>query len=55
MEETGLDAAELRQRVTSKGGTTFAAIESFEATEVGTGITIGALAAAKRSRELAGD
>lgn len=55
MEETGLDAAELRQRVTSKGGTTFAAIESFEAAGVGAGITLGALAAAKRSRELAGE
>lgn len=55
MEETGLDAAELRQRVTSKGGTTFAAIETFEKMGVGTGITAGTLAAAARSRELAGE
>lgn len=55
MEETGLDASELRKRVTSKGGTTFAAMESFEKSGVGSGITNGALAAAARSKELAGE
>lgn len=55
MEGTGLGADELRQRVTSKGGTTFAAIETFEKLGVGSGITTGTLAAAARSRELAGE
>jgi len=55
MEDTGMGAEELRKRVTSKGGTTFAAIESFEKNGVGRGIRSGTLAAASRSRELAGE
>ncbi len=55
MEETGLAADELRNRVTSKGGTTFAATECFDAMGVGAGLTAGTLAAAARSKELAGE
>jgi pyrroline-5-carboxylate reductase len=55
MEETGLDADELRKRVTSKGGTTAAALSCFDEKGVGDGIIAGTLAAAARSRELAGE
>ncbi|WFB35915.1 pyrroline-5-carboxylate reductase [Kiritimatiellota bacterium B12222] len=55
MEDTGLDADELRRRVTSKGGTTAAALTCFDEMGVGAGITAGTLAAAKRSKELAGE
>ncbi|MDF3129072.1 pyrroline-5-carboxylate reductase [Kiritimatiellaeota bacterium B1221] len=55
MEETGLAADELRKRVTSKGGTTFAATECFDAREVHAGIKAGTLAAAARSKVLAGE
>lgn len=43
---------ELRARVTSKGGTTAAALETFEREGVGRGLTRGLLAAAKRSEAL---
>lgn len=43
----------LRLRVTSKGGTTAAAIAAFEDAGVGAGIETGVHAAANRSRELA--
>ena len=47
-------AAALRERVTSKGGTTFAAIESFRAKDL-EGLVAAAMdAAAKRSKELGG-
>jgi len=46
---------ELRERVTSKGGTTAAALAAFEALGVGEGLTRGVLAAAARSVELAGE
>lgn len=55
LEETGLSASELRRRVTSKGGTTAAALAVFETEGVGEGLTQGVRAAAARSRELAGD
>jgi len=55
LEESGQPASELRRRVTSKGGTTAAALAAFEAAGVGRGLTRGALAAAQRSRELAGE
>lgn len=55
MEETGLDADELRRRVTSKGGTTAAALACFDQQGVGEGLNAGVLAAAARSRELAGE
>ncbi|MCX8018239.1 MAG: pyrroline-5-carboxylate reductase [Rhodocyclaceae bacterium] len=45
--------AELRARVTSKGGTTAAALAAFEAAGVAAGIAQGVTAAAWRSRELA--
>lgn len=54
MRETGLSAEELRKRVTSKGGTTAAALETFEQAGVGEGLSFGVKAAAARSRELAG-
>ncbi|MCC5843112.1 MAG: pyrroline-5-carboxylate reductase [Verrucomicrobia bacterium] len=46
---------ELRERVTSKGGTTAAAIAEFNSRGVGEGLTRGVLAAAARSVELAGE
>lgn len=52
MLETGIDPAELRKQVTSKGGTTQAALETMEAAGVGHGIREGVLAAAARSKEL---
>ena len=55
LEETGLPPSELRERVTSKGGTTAAALAAFEEAGVGKGLTSGVLAAAKRSQELAGE
>lgn len=52
MLETGIDPAELRGAVTSKGGTTQAAIESMTEAGVPQAIEQGVLAAAKRSKEL---
>jgi pyrroline-5-carboxylate reductase len=48
------DAAELRRRVTSPGGTTAAAIETFDEHGVRDGLVAGVLAAARRSAELSG-
>jgi pyrroline-5-carboxylate reductase len=45
-------AATLRERVTSKGGTTEAALKSFDADRIKAGIRRGILAAAARGREL---
>jgi pyrroline-5-carboxylate reductase len=42
----------LRERVTSKGGTTFAALEAFRANEFEAVVTAGVSAAAARSKEL---
>lgn len=47
------DFATLRQQVTSKGGTTAAALAAFDKHAVAAGIAAGAAAAAARSRELA--
>ena len=55
MEQTGEPAGLLRERVTSKGGTTAAALQTFGDKGVGEGIQAGAAAAAQRSRELAGE
>lgn len=44
--------ATLRERVTSKGGTTAAALASFDADAIGAAIVRGALAAQHRAREL---
>lgn len=49
--ETGEDPAELRRRVTSKGGTTEAAIAVFDAREVRTAVVAALRAARDRSRE----
>jgi pyrroline-5-carboxylate reductase len=53
MQESGEEAATLRQKVTSKGGTTHAAISSMEAHGVKDSIIAALLAAQARSRELA--
>jgi pyrroline-5-carboxylate reductase len=55
MEQTGESAGVLRERVTSKGGTTAAGLQAFEDLGVGSGLQAGVNAAARRSRELAGD
>lgn len=55
MEASSDPAAELRARVTSKGGTTAAAIAAFDQAGVADGLKHGILAAASRSRELAGE
>jgi len=52
--ESGEDAATLRQRVTSPGGTTQAAIESFEADGFRLMVARALQAAERRGRELAG-
>lgn len=52
MEQTGEEAGTLRERVTSKGGTTAAALEMFREKGVGEGISAGVKAAASRSKEL---
>lgn len=53
-EETGLDPAELRRRVTSKGGTTEAALEVLEEKSVYHAYLQAIAAAHRRSRELSG-
>ncbi len=50
--ESGESAATLRERVTSKGGTTFAALEVFQAGGLEDIVTGAMKAAAERSREL---
>ena len=52
VQETGLPPDELRKRVTSKGGTTQAALEVMEELGVGRAITAAVERAAERSREL---
>ncbi len=51
--ESDVSASELRERVTSKGGTTAAALARFDEGGAGEALTQGVLAAAARSRELA--
>ncbi len=53
MDQTGLPADELRRRVTSKGGTTEAAIRTLDAAGVKAAIMQALRAAHQRSRELA--
>lgn len=53
MQETGEDAAVLRNKVTSKGGTTEAAIRTMERREVKRAVIEAVLAAQARSKELA--
>ncbi len=50
--ESGEPAATLREKVTSKGGTTFAALEAFRGRDFSDTIAQGVRAAAARSREL---
>lgn len=52
-EETGLDPSELRKKVTSPGGTTEAALKSFEAREIGVRFQEGIHKAFEKARELA--
>lgn len=51
--QSGEDFGDLQQKVTSKGGTTFAALTQFEECGVAEGLTKGVHAAATRSAELA--
>ncbi len=53
MKETGEDAGALRNKVTSKGGTTAAAINTMEEREVKDAVVAALLAAQARSKELA--
>lgn len=53
MQESGEDAATLRSKVTSKGGTTEAALKTMEARGAKKSIIEGILAAQARSKELA--
>ncbi|VGO17192.1 Pyrroline-5-carboxylate reductase [Pontiella desulfatans] len=53
MQETGEDAAVLRKKVTSKGGTTEAAINTLEERHVKDSVVAALLAAQARSKELA--
>jgi pyrroline-5-carboxylate reductase len=50
--QSGEPASVLRERVTSKGGTTAAALASFEADKIGEAIVRGALAANARAKEM---
>ena len=50
--EASEPVAVLRERVTSKGGTTFAALTSMEQSGVGASIVTALKAASQRSREL---
>ena len=52
-EQSGEDFFVLQQQVTSKGGTTFAALTEFEQSGVADGLIEGVHAAAARSAELA--
>ena len=52
LKETGESAAVLRGNVTSKGGTTFAALESFRGNDLEGTVRAAVEAAANRSREL---
>lgn len=52
-EQTGTPFAELQNQVTSKGGTTFAALESFRTNQIAEHLAQGVAAAANRSREMA--
>jgi pyrroline-5-carboxylate reductase len=52
LKESSESAAELRERVTSKGGTTYAALESFRASGLEDAVYAAMKAAADRSKEL---
>ena len=52
-EQSGEEFSDLRQKVTSKGGTTYAALQAFEAHGVADAIGAGVAACVARSQELA--
>ncbi|STZ77191.1 pyrroline-5-carboxylate reductase [Bergeriella denitrificans] len=52
-EQSGSDFGVLQQNVTSKGGTTYEAIETFKARQVGEAIEAGVAACVARSQEMA--
>ncbi|MDX2469002.1 MAG: pyrroline-5-carboxylate reductase [SAR324 cluster bacterium] len=54
LDQSGESASDLRAKVTSKGGTTFAATEEFDAKSVKKGIKDGIQKAFERSKELGG-
>lgn len=54
LDRSGDEPAELRRRVTSPGGTTAAAIATFDQSGVAAGLRAGVVAAARRSAELSG-
>lgn len=54
LDRSGDEPAELRRRVTSPGGTTAAAIATFDDSGVAAGLRAGVVAAARRSAELSG-
>ncbi|WP_229054725.1 pyrroline-5-carboxylate reductase [Aeromicrobium sp. Leaf350] len=54
LDRSGDEPSELRRRVTSPGGTTAAAISTFDDTGVAAGLRAGVVAAARRSSELSG-
>ena len=51
-EQSGEEFSDLRQKVTSKGGTTHEAVETFKAEHVSEAIAKGAAACVARSREM---
>lgn len=52
LKESGEPASILRERVTSKGGTTEAALKSFDADAIASAVLRGVMAADARGREL---
>jgi len=52
LEETGLSAKELREKITSKGGTTEAALKVFKQEKFNSIVRKAAIAATKRAKEL---
>ncbi|WP_066570253.1 pyrroline-5-carboxylate reductase [Snodgrassella sp. CFCC 13594] len=52
-EQSGTDFAQLQANVTSKGGTTYAAIQTFEANHLAEGLVSGVAACVARAQELA--
>jgi len=52
LEETGLSAKELREKVTSKGGTTEAALNVFKHEKLNSIVREAVVKATKRAREL---
>jgi pyrroline-5-carboxylate reductase len=53
LQESGLDAATLRENVTSPNGTTAAALKEFEKADIAQIVNNAMMAAKKRAQELA--